>query len=347
MDVTTLLLAGLLALVLWLAWHQLRAERAFGRLVEEPPASLQLLQREFQAMRAGVDERLREQLRQANELSHRIGQLQKATEHVEQLGTGLEELQRILQPPQLRGAFGERLLEEALAETLPRDRYCLQYTYPKSGVRVDVAILLGGGRLLPIDSKFPLENFRRYLNQRQQGGGDAEAALRAFARDVRNHVDDVATKYLSPDDGALDVAFMYIPSESVFHEVVVGGLDVGGTPLVDYALRKRVVPVSPNTLNAYLAVVRMGLRGYQLQESTREILSSLTHLQSDLEELRSGLGTAIKQARHSVANLAEAETALTRIELRMDRLNATGRLGGGPADGAASLKSEADCEGRE
>ena len=80
MDVATLLLAGLLALVLWLAWRQLRAERAFGRLVEEPPGSLQLLQREFQAMRAGVDERLREQLRQANELSHRIGQLQKATE---------------------------------------------------------------------------------------------------------------------------------------------------------------------------------------------------------------------------------------------------------------------------
>jgi hypothetical protein len=136
MDLATLLLAGLVVLVLWLVWRQLRVERGFGRLLEAPPASLQLLQREVQAMRAGVDERLREQLRQAHELSHRIGQLQKATEHVEQLGTGLEELQKILQPPQLRGAFGERLLEEALAEMLPRDRYRVQYTYPSSGARV-------------------------------------------------------------------------------------------------------------------------------------------------------------------------------------------------------------------
>jgi DNA recombination protein RmuC len=158
-------------------------------------------------------------------------------------------------------------------------------------------------------------------------------------------VDDVASKYLSPDDGALDVAFMYIPSESVFHEVVVGGLDVGGTPLADYALRKRVVPVSPNTLNAYLAVVRMGLRGYQLQESTREILSSLTHLQSDLEGLRSDFDTAIKQARHSIANLTEAETALTRIELRMERLSAPGQLDGAP-DAGSITKSEDGCEGR-
>ncbi|MGD8698605.1 MAG: DNA recombination protein RmuC [Gemmatimonadales bacterium] len=350
MAIETLLLVGLALLVLlvvWLAWRQLRVERNFAGLADGPPASMQLLQREVQALRAGVDERLREQLRQADELSHRIGQLQKATEHVEHLGTGLEELQKILQPPQLRGAFGERLLEEALAEMLPADRYCVQYTYPSSGVRVDVAILLGEGRLLPIDSKFPLENFRRYLGKRQQGDPEAEASLRAFARDVRSHVDDVASKYLSPDDGALDVAFMYIPSESVFHEVVVGGLDIGGTALSEYALRRRVVPVSPNTLNAYLAVVRMGLRGYKLQESTREILSSLTHLQSDLVALRSEFGTAIKQARHSLANLTEAETALTRIELRMDRLNATGQPGGRLNGDVSGARFEAGCEGRE
>jgi DNA recombination protein RmuC len=347
MDLAILLPAAVLLLVIWLAWRLLRVERNFSRLAEDPPTSVHLLQREVQALRSGVDERLREQLQQAHELSHRIGQLQKATEQIGQLGTGLEELQKILQPPQLRGAFGERLLEEALAEMLPRDLYRLQYTYPSSGVRVDVALLLGGGRLLPIDSKFPLENFRRYLDQRQKGGAEADATLRAFARDVRGHVDDIASKYLSPDDGALDVAFMYIPSESVFHEVVVGGLDVGGVPLADYALRKRIVPVSPNTLNAYLSVVRMGLRGYQLQESTREILNSLTQLQSDLEVLRSELGTAIRQARHSLANLGEADTALTRIELRFDRLNAAGHLAGGPSDDASQATSEGENAARE
>ncbi|MHC4236555.1 MAG: DNA recombination protein RmuC [Planctomycetota bacterium] len=322
-----MLLAGLLMVILWLAWRVLRMERGLKGLAEAPPASLNLLQREVQALRSGVDERLREQVQQAHELSRRIGQLQKATEQVEQLGSGLEELQKILQPPQLRGAFGERLLEEALADMLPRDRYCFQYTYPSSGVRVDAAVLLGGGRLLPIDSKFPLENFRRCLELRQRGSADADASLRAFARDVRRHVDDIASRYLSADDGVLEVAFMYIPSESVFHEVVVGGLDVEGQPLAEYALRRRVVPVSPNTLNAYLAVVKLGLRGYQLQESTREIFASLTHVQTDLEQLRSELGKAVRQARHSLTNLTEAEAALARVELRFERMDSAGQIG--------------------
>ncbi len=336
MDLANVLLAGLLFVVILLAWRVLRMERGLKGLAEAPPASMNLLQREVQALRSGVDERLREQVQQAHELSRRIGQLQKATEQVEQLGSGLEELQKILQPPQLRGAFGERLLEEALADMLPRDRYCFQHTYPSSGVRdtypssgvrVDAAVLLGGGRLLPIDSKFPLENFRRCLELRQRGSADADASLRAFARDVRRHVDDIASRYLSADDGVLEVAFMYIPSESVFHEVVVGGLDVEGQPLAEYALRRRVVPVSPNTLNAYLAVVKLGLRGYQLQESTREILASLTHVQADLEQLRSELGKAVRQARHSLTNLTEAEAALARVELRFERMDSAGQIG--------------------
>jgi DNA recombination protein RmuC len=323
MDVVTALLVILVAVVAWLAWRLLHVEKALKRAADAPPAPLQLLQSEVQAMRAGVDERLREHLQQTHDLSRRIGQLQEATEQVEQLGAGLDELQKILRPPQLRGAFGERLLEEALADTLPRDRYCVQYTYPSSGVRVDVAVFLGGGRLLPIDSKFPLDNFRRYVDLRQAGSAEADSACRNFARDVMRHVDEIAAKYLSPDDGALDVAFMYIPSESVFHEIIVGGPDVDGVPVVEHALRKRVVPVSPNTLYAYLSVVRMGLRGFQLQESAREILATLTHMQSDVEELARELGTAIRQARHSLTNLEEAEGALRRVETRLERIGGT------------------------
>lgn len=320
MDLATALLAAMLLIILGLAWRLFRMEKEVGRLAQAPPASLQLLQKEVQAMRSGVDERLRENLQHAQELSQQLGELRKATEQVGQLGAGLDELQRILQPPQLRGAFGERLLEEMLSDVLPRDTFRLQYTYPSTGVRVDVAVLLGEGRLLPIDSKFPLENFRRYLDLRQSGSAESEAAHRAFARDVKRHVDDVASKYLSPEDGAGDVAFMYIPSESVFHEVAISGLHADGVPLVEYALRKRVVTVSPNTLHAYLSVVRMGLRGFRLQESARDIIQHLTHLQSDVEDLRAELGTAIRQARHSLANLAEAEDALSRVERRLEKI---------------------------
>ena len=208
MDLIIGLLVVLVLVSLWLAWRQIRVEREIRRVAEAPPASLQLLQREVQALRSGVDERLREHAQQTGELSRRIGLLQKATENVESLGIGLGELQKILQPPQLRGAFGERLLEEALADMLPRDRFRLQYTYTTSGVRVDAVILLGDDRLLPVDSKFPLDNFRRYVDLRGSGSPEADAARRAFARDVRGHIDDVAAKYIAPDEGALDVAFI-------------------------------------------------------------------------------------------------------------------------------------------
>lgn len=320
MDSVTLLLAALTVILITAVWRLFRLERELRKPQGSPSGGLELLQREVQAMRSGVDERLREHLQQTHELSARIGRLQRATEQVEQLGVGLDELQKVLSPPQLRGAFGERLLEEMLSDVLPRDSYCLQYTYPSSGVRVDVAVLLGGGRLLPIDSKFPLENFRRFVDFRRAGSSEAEATQRAFARDVMHHVDDIAARYLSPDDGAVDVAFMYIPSEAVFQEIVIGGVDAENAPLAEYALRKRVVPVSPNSLHAYLSVVRMGLRGFQLQESAREILGVLTQLQSDLEESRAGLATAIKQSRHSLANMEEAERVLDRTTMRLGSL---------------------------
>jgi DNA recombination protein RmuC len=332
MNHVTILLAGLVLLALWLAWRQVRVEREIRRVAEAPPASLQLLQREVQAMRSGVDERLREHLEQTGELSRRIGLLQKATDNVEQLGIGLGELQKILQPPQLRGAFGERMLEETLADMLPCDRFRLQYTYPGSGARVDAAVILGDDRLLPIDSKFPLDNFRRYVDLRGSGSPEADSARRSFARDVRGHIDDIAAKYIAPDEGAIDVAFMYIPSESVFHEVAIDPLDEDGRSLTEYAFRKRVIPVSPNTLHAYLTVVRMGLRGFQLQESAREILQHLSHLQSDVEVLRSELDTALKQARHSLTNLSDADAALGRVE---GRLGSIGTEGTGEPAGAA------------
>lgn len=320
MDVSTVLLGTLALAVAWLVWRHGRVLAEVRRMAQEPPATLQLLQREVQAVRSGLDERLREHLQHTHELSVRIGELRAATENVEQLGSSLEELRKIFAPPGARGAFGERLLEEALADVLPRESFAVQYSYPRGGARVDAVVFVGNGQLLPIDSKFPLDNFRRYLDLRAAGSPDAEAARRGFARDVRSHVDDIAGRYLSADDGALDVALMYIPSESIYHEAALSGLSDGGCTISEYALRNRVIPVSPNTLYAYLSVIRMGLRGYRLGESARELLRHLSHLQADVEDSCGKLGTAVKQARHSLANLDEAEDALRRVERRLAAL---------------------------
>ena len=340
MEISTVLLGALALAVAWLAWRHGRLQGEIRGLNQGSPAALQLLQREVQAVRSGLDDRLREHLQQTHELSLRIGELRAATESVEHLGSSLEELRKIFAPPGARGAFGERMLEEALADVLPREAFAIQYAYPSGGARVDAVVFVGKGHLLPIDSKFPLDNFRRYVDLRDVGSPEAETARRSFARDVRNHVDDIAGRYLSADDGALDVALMYIPSESIYHEAALSGLSEGGCTISEYALRKRVIPVSPNTLYAYLAVVRMGLRGYRLGESAREILRHLSHLQADVEESCGKLGTAVKQARHSLANLEEAEGALRRMERRLTTLTA----GSEPAytDGSVSAVNSSD-----
>lgn len=319
MEIVYPLLALALVLLVWLALRMLRLERRVEQVPQGPgPESLGLLQREIQAVREGVDGRLREHLSQAQEISERLGRLQSATENVERLGQEIAELQKILRPPQLRGGFGERMLGDLLADMLPRDRFQLQYTYPRKGTRVDAAILLEGGRILPIDAKFPLDNFRRYVELRDSESAEAQTVRRALTRDVRRHIDDIAERYVSPEDGAADVALMYIPSESVYYEVALRGVEGEQEPLADYAIKKRVVPVSPNSFHAYLCVILMGLRGFQLQESAREILGHLSHLRDGVAQVRSELDTAIRQADQSLRNLQDAERALSRVESRLD-----------------------------
>lgn len=313
--VAAAVLVGVLA---WLGLRTLRLERAISALAGDP-AGLALLQREIQSVRQGVDHRLSEHLAQSRDLSQRLGRLQAATEEVERLGREIAQLQKILGPPQLRGPFGERLLEDLLSDVLPRERFRVQHTF-KSGVRVDAAILLEEGRILPIDAKFPLENFRRFVELRDGGRPEAEAARRDLDRDVRSHIDAIASRYLSPEDGTVSVALMYIPSESVYYEVALRGLDGEHEPIAAYALSRRVVPVSPNSMHAYLCVILMGLRGIQLQQRAREIRDDLGQLQTDASALREELNRAMRQAQHSLGNLGDVDRVLQRIELRLDRM---------------------------
>ncbi|MBI4513958.1 MAG: DNA recombination protein RmuC [Gemmatimonadetes bacterium] len=322
MELVYAALALAIVLLGWLLVLHVRLGRRI-HLLEAGPASdsLALLQREIQAVREGVDGRLRDHLSQAQEISERLGRLQSATENVERLGREIAELQRILKPPQLRGGFGERMLSDLLADMLPRDRFRVQYTYPKKRTRVDAAILLDAGRILPIDAKFPLDNFRRYVELRDSGLPEAQAARRDLTRDVKRHIDDIAQRYLSPEDGAADVALMYIPSESVYYEVALRGVEGEEEPLADYAIRRRVVPVSPNSFHAYLSVILTGLRGFQLQESAREILGHLSQLRAGVAGLRGELDRAIRQADQSLKNLRDVDEALRAVETRLETVH--------------------------
>ena len=177
-----------------------------------------------------------------------IAAVQKNIGEMSEIGRSMRDLQEFLQSPKLRGNIGEQVLKELLSQMLPKASFNMQYAF-KNGSIVDAAIKTEAG-IIPIDSKFPMENFRAM----NSNDGDRKGAEKAFVSDVKKHIDDIAKKYILPAEGTIDYALMYVPSESVYYEIV------NNSTLFDYSQKLRVLPVSPMTFYAYLRAILMDLK---------------------------------------------------------------------------------------
>src|SRR5829696_4406679 len=222
------------------------------------------LDRRLNSIDTKVDRRFEHASETSRQIHEQLGRIGQTNEQMLERAKDLSRLQEALRPPKARGGFGEHLLGNLLADTFPRDKYQLQYTF-KSGERVDAVIRLDRS-LVPVDAKFPLDNFQRLV----EADADAQRELHAkqFARDVKHHVDAIAQKYIRPDEGTYEFALMYLPAEAVYYELVCGRLGGESSPLA-YALERRVIPVSPSTLHAYLLVLVLGFKGMQIEEHAR------------------------------------------------------------------------------
>jgi DNA recombination protein RmuC len=270
-----------------------------------------------------MGQRLDEASRAVTEVHGQLGALGEATRRMEQVGREIAGLEQILRAPKMRGGLGELLLERLLAEILPSEAYRLQHAF-RSGDKVDAAIVVAN-RLVPVDSKFPLENFRRMLEEPDE---ERRRQLRkAFLRDVRGRVDEIAKKYILPDEGTFDFALMYLPAENVYYEVILRD-DTGEDSLLGYSLLRRVVPVSPNSFYAYLQVILLGLRGLRIEQNAREILGVLGRLQGDAARLREHFDTLGKHITNAKNKYDETTTSLARLEGKLE--DVSGR-GGQPA----------------
>ena len=196
-------------------------------------------------VRSGVEQQLQHVGQVVGAVQGSLGKLGEVTQRVFDVGRDIAGLEQLLKSPKVRGGVGEILLENLLSQMLPREQFGLQHLFG-TGDRVDAVIRIGE-RLVPVDAKFPLENFQRIL---EEGDEDRRASLRrAFLRDVKNRVDEIAKKYILPDEGTFDFALMYIPAENIYYEIIVKD-DGEDDPPAAYALGRRVIPVSPNTLYA-------------------------------------------------------------------------------------------------
>lgn len=258
-----------------------------------------------------VGERLDKAAEVVGRVQNSLGSLDRATQQVYAVGKDIAQLQDILRAPKIRGGMGELFLGDLLAQILPPRHFSLQHRF-KNGDIVDAVVKIG--RLVPVDAKFPLENFRRLAQA--QDPQEKTMARRKFVMDVKHHIDAIHEKYLLPDEGTYDFALMYIPAENVYYETIIkdDNLTDEGPSLMMYAFSKRIVPVSPNSFYAYLHTISLGLRGLEIEDNARHIMEHLDRLKNDFQRFKEDFSLVGKHLLNSKSKYDDAEKRLFRFE---------------------------------
>lgn len=322
------LMVAVVGLVAFLALSQKNTHSRIEELrrAQTENQALALMQQQIGQLTGQINQQLQSMSSQFQNTTGNIGQsltnvkeglvkMEGVTREILDKAKSIAMLEDLLRAPKFRGGLGELFLGDLLGQILPPTLYTLQHKF-RSGEKVDAAVKIGSN-LVPIDAKFPLENFKKYI---QEGPGKEQDALRKrFMADVKKHIDDIAVKYILPDEGTYDFALMYIPAENIYYETILKDESFGEErSLFSYATQKRVIPVSPNSFYAYLEVIVLGLKGLQIEKSARDIFRSLSQLEGDLGRFRNEftvLGTHLGNAR---TKYDEAEKRLEKISSRLE-----------------------------
>ena len=272
---------------------------------------------------AHIGNRLDQATNLFGQVQSRLGQLEESSKRIFEVGKDLSGLQDILKTPKLRGGLGELFLDDMLAQVFSKDQYSLQYRF-KSGEAVDAVVHLKDGLKIPIDAKFPLENFKKVLDTDDEA--DKEQKKKLFIADVKKHIDDIARKYILPNEGTLDIALMYIPAENIYYEIIVK--DEKDNGLLPYASKKRVFPVSPNTLYIYLQAILLGLRGLKIEEEALSILKHIQTLSTEFSKFSKNYTLVGKHLSDAQSKYIETERHFNKISNQIENIDKHPRLEG-------------------
>jgi DNA recombination protein RmuC len=342
-----ILLLLVLGAMLYYGFHN-RQEMDEIKAMQKNNQALEMMQQQMESLREQVNKQLgsvnKQLLDATGQIGNRLdsasqmignvhkslGELGEASKQIYDIGKDISSLQNILQPPKLRGILGEVFLEELLRQLVPTN-CAFQHRF-RSGEAVDGIITIGE-RFVPVDAKFPLENFRKFLDEEVDEKFKAKCR-KAFAADVKRHIDKIASKYILPDEGTYDFALMYIPAENVYYEIITKE-QKDESSISEYALQKRVIPVSPNTIYAYLQVIIFGLKGLQVEKHAEEIIHHLARLENDFAGFNDDFGVLGTHIANAAKKYQDSEKKLSRFA---DKLSATSEATGDEL-GAGDQKS--------
>ena len=333
MAVLLTIVIVLIVIILVLLTFLLMGSSADRKEISTQSASITLLQQQLEAIRASqttfgetveknlqagqqnVDKHLFASKETLEKLQHQLGKLKSDSERMLQVGADVRSLQDILKAPKLRGQLGEQSLEKLLREILPADSFTLQYQF-KNGKIVDCLVQMPDYSV-PIDAKFPLPSFEAMI---KAAGDDEKAKLRRqFQTDVTKHIDKIAANYINPDEGTLDFALMYIPAENVYYETIIK-YESDKTDILRYSLDKKVIPVSPNLLYAYLMTIVMGLHGLQIEKQAAQIRQNLGKLAGSFSAFTENWEILGKHLRNAQGQYDEGQTKLNKFTMELDQI---------------------------
>ncbi len=281
-----------------------------------------LMSKQVENLRGSVEQRLSSfegqlggQLSEANKLFSSLkqdfGELKQSSDNMLEIGKQINQLQNILSSPKLRGNLGEMLLEELIKQVIPQGFYEFQHTF-RDGSKVD-AIIRTSERIIPIDSKFPKDEFQRYV----QAETDAEKslALARFSSVVKKQIDDISEKYIRPAEGTFDFAIMFIPSESMYYELLMQDNDENSA--YRYAMKKHVVAASPNSFYAYIQAIAIGLKGMQIERNAERVRDQLAQLENSLRRFDDHFETLGTHLKNAANKYGESHEALSKFRDRL------------------------------
>ncbi len=298
------------------------AEQQVGALREGLQDALSKLSHQMTAGMAEANKQVNARLENTNrvvgDVRQQLGSLNESSQRMLELGRDIAKLESVLQPPKLRGGLGELFLKELLAQILPHDHFTLQYRF-KGGETVDAVIRLESG-MVPVDAKFPLENFRRLLDADSDEA--RKAAKRQFIRDVKLHIDAIASKYIRMDENTFDFALMYIPAENVYYETIIKDDVFGGEmTLFQHAMQRRVIPVSPHSFYAFLQTIVLGLRGMKVEQRSREVLEALSRLQSEFDRFADAFRLVGQHLDNAGKKFQDADKRFGKVETKVAQIH--------------------------
>lgn len=320
-----LLMAGFVGILFMIKQTKppVQDDTALGLIKADLQAMKDAIDRSGQQTQDSVFKQMSESSKIITDVTNRLAALDETNRRVVDVADELKTLQNVLQNPKQRGVLGEYYLESVLDNVMSPDQYKLQYEF-KNGEKVDAVIFLQQGKVLPIDSKFSLENYNRLRESKVKG--DNEGLVKLFKQDLKNRIDETS-KYIRPDENTMDFAFMFIPSEAIYYDLLINQVGTTGTSardLIEYAFRdKHVIIVSPTSFMAYLQTVLQGLRSLKIEEQAKEIQKRVGQLGTHLAAYDTYMGKLGNSLSTSVNHYNTAHKELGKIDKDVMRIAGT------------------------